>query len=199
MTIFTYDQVRMELILNEPEVLLIKEFSALWSNERNITKKDPKGINKTRAFREFTYMYLMLDWQSHYAEFSEYERNEAAKQDSDITEEEFNDPVFRAACRKYREIQESARDIKLVRAAQNKVDELIDYFNNGSDLSERDQITGKPIFKAKDVMGEMSSVSKVLDDLDALEERIKKKSKVASGLRAGATDGYKPRTNKKNG
>lgn len=138
-------------------------------------------------------MYLMIDWQSHYSQFSEAERNEAAKQDSGITEEEFNDPVFRAACRKYREIQESARDIKLVRAAQNKVDELIDYFNEGSDLQERDPITGKPIFKAKDIMGEMSSVSKVLDELDALEARVKKKQKAASGLRAGATEGYTPK------
>lgn len=193
MTIFLYDNVNHTLKLNEPEILLIKEFAALWSNDRNKTKEDPKGIKKTRAFREFTYMYLMIDWQSHYSQFSEAERNEAAKQDSDITEEEFNDPEFRAACRKYREIQESARDIKLVRAAQNKVDELIDYFNEGSDLQERDPITGKPIFKAKDVMGEMASVSKVLDELDALEARVKKKQKAASGLRAGATEGYIPK------
>lgn len=193
MTIFLYDNVNHTLKLNEPEILLIKEFAALWNNDRNKTKEDPKGIKKTRAYREFTYMYLMIDWQSHYSQFSEHERDEAARQDSDITDEEFNDPEFRAACRKYREIQESARDIKLVRAAQNKVDELIDYFNEGSDLQERDPITGKPIFKAKDVMGEMASVSKILDELDALEARVKKKQKAASGLRAGATEGYIPK------
>lgn len=193
MTIFLYDNVNHTLKLNEPEILLIKEFAALWSNDRNKTKEDPKGLKKSRAYKEFTYMYLMIDWQSHYSQFNEAERNEAAKQDSGITEEEFNDPEFRAACRKYREIQESARDIKLVRAAQNKVDELIDYFNEGSDLQERDPITGKPIFKAKDIMGEMASVSKVLDELDALEARVKKKQKAASGLRAGATEGYIPK------
>lgn len=137
-------------------------------------------------------MYLMIDWQSPYSQYSEYERNEAAKQDASITEEEFNDPLFRAACRKYRELQESARDIKLIRAAQNKVDELIDYFNSGSDLQERDPITGKPIFKAKDIMGEMTSVSKVIDELDELESRVKRKKKAESGLRAGATEGFIP-------
>lgn len=104
MTIFLYDNVNHTLKLNEPEILLIREFAELWSNDRNKTKDDPKGLKKTRAFREFTYMYLMIDWQSHYSQFSEVERNEAAKQDSGITEEEFNDPQFRAACRKYREI-----------------------------------------------------------------------------------------------
>ena len=58
---------------------------------------------------------------------------------------------------------------------------------------QRDPITGKPIFKAKDVIGEMSSISKVLDELDALEARIKKKQKAATGLRAGAVEGYVPK------
>lgn len=196
MNIFLYDNVRNELSINEPEILLIKEFAALWSNERNITKTDTTGSGKSRAFREFTYMYLMIDWQSHYSQFSEYERNDAAKEDSEITEEEFNDPTFRAACRKYREIQESARDIKLIRAAQNKVDEIIDYFNEGSDLQERDQITGKPIFKAKDIMSEVGGISKIIDELESLEARVKKKAKAVSGLRAGATEGYIPKRKK---
>jgi hypothetical protein len=192
MTIFQYDNVSHKLELNEPEILLINEFEALMENERNKCKDDPKGIHKLRAFREFTYMYLMLDWQSHYAQFSEQERNTAAKQDAELTEDEYNDPTFRAACRKYRELQESARDIKLIKAAQNKVDELIDYFNHGSDLSERSE-DGKPIFKAKDIMAEMSLVSKVLDELDDLESRVKKKQKAATGLRAGAVEGYMPK------
>ena len=58
------------------------------------------------------------------------------------------------------------------------MDELIDYFNEGSDLQERDPITGKPIFKAKDVIGEMSSISKVLDELDALEAQLKRNKKL---------------------
>jgi hypothetical protein len=39
----------------------------------------------------------------------------------------------------------------------------------------------------------MSSISKVLDELDALEARIKKKQKAATGLRAGAVEGYVPK------
>ena len=180
-------------MLNEPEILLVKEFGKLMDLGRNKTKTDKTGADRTRAFREFTYIYLMLDWQSFYSQFSEAERNEAAKQDAELTEEEFSDPDFRAACRRYREIQESARDIKLIKAAQNKVDELIDYFNHGSDLTERDPISGKPIFKAKDVMAEMSTISKVIDELAELESRYKKKTKAVSGLRARATEGFTPK------
>ena len=193
MNIFLYDNTTHKLVLNEPEILLVKEFGKLMDLGRNKTKTDKTGADRTRAFREFTYIYLMLDWQSFYSQFSEAERNEAAKQDAELTEEEFSDPDFRAACRRYREIQESARDIKLIKAAQNKVDELIDYFNHGSDLTERDPISGKPIFKAKDVMAEMSTISKVIDELAELESRYKKKTKAVSGLRARATEGFTPK------
>ena len=193
MNIFLYDNTTHKLVLNEPEILLVKEFGKLMDLGRNKTKTDKTGADRTRAFREFTYIYLMLDWQSFYSQFSEAQRNEAAKQDAELTEEEFSDPDFRAACRRYREIQESARDIKLIKAAQNKVDELIDYFNHGSDLTERDPISGKPIFKAKDVMAEMSTISKVIDELAELESRYKKKTKAVSGLRAGATEGFTPK------
>ena len=44
--------------------------------------------------------------------------------------QEFNDPLFRAACRKYRALQEETRSIKMLKAAQNTVDKFIDYFNN---------------------------------------------------------------------
>ncbi len=62
MDIFTYDYVKREVILNEYEILLVKEFAALWDKDRNKTKEDPKGEFRTRAYKEFTYIYLMIDW-----------------------------------------------------------------------------------------------------------------------------------------
>jgi hypothetical protein len=41
------------------------------NDERNICEEDKEGKYKLRAFREFTYIYLALDWQSPYADFSE--------------------------------------------------------------------------------------------------------------------------------
>ena len=108
-----------------------------------------------------------------------------------MTEKEFNDPDFREACRKYRKLQESNRSIKMLNAAQNTVDKFIDYFNN-IDPEERDPLTGKPIFKVKDIMAEISSLDKVLDELKILEGQVKKAMEEESSLRAGATDGYRP-------
>ena len=190
-SIFQYDNMRNRVELNMPEILLVKEFAELIKCERNICKEDPKGTQGLRAFREFTYIWLALDWKSPYSDFSEQERHKEALNDSGLTEEEFNNPEFRAACRKYRKLQESCRSIKMLQAAQNTVDNFIDYFNTIVDLSERD-VNGKPIFKTKDIIAEISSLSKVHEELKILESQVKKELMETSNIRAGAVEGFTP-------
>ena len=189
--IFQYDNMHNRVELNMPEILLVKEFSELVKCERNICKEDPKGIQGLRAFREFTYIWLAIDWKSPYSDFSERERHQEALNDSGITEEEFNNPEFRAACRKYRQLQESNRSIKMLQAAQNTVDNFIDYFNTVVDLSERDA-NGKPVFKTKDIISVISSLSKVHEELKILEGQVKKEMMETTSIRGGATDGFLP-------
>lgn len=189
--IFLYDNSNNRIELNVPEILLIKEFKDLMQNERNICKEDPKGQYGLRAFKEFTYIWLAIDWKSIYSDYSEQERHQEALKDSGITESEFNDPLFRAACRKYRDIQESNRSIKLLKAAQTAVDNFIDYFNSVDPL-ERDPTTGKPIYKVKDIMAEMSTLSKVLDELQTLEGMVKKDLTDNSNMRGGVSEDFDP-------
>ena len=76
MKVFVYNNASGELELNEPEILLIKEFEGLWEKGRNKCKEDPTGVRRLRAFREFKYIFLMLDWLSPYSQFDEQERQE---------------------------------------------------------------------------------------------------------------------------
>lgn len=189
--IFQYDNVTSKVELNVPEILLVREFAALMGNERNKSKSDPKGEYKERAFREFTYIQLALAWDSIYADYPEQERHQEALKDAQLTEEEWNNPEFRSACRKYKEIQDQTRSIKMLKAAQNTVDNFIDYFNTVVDLNERD-INGKPIFKTKDVISEISNLHKVHEELQILESNVKKEIAEASTIRGGAVDGFLP-------
>ena len=189
--IFQYDNMHNRVELNMPEILLVKEFAELVKCERNICKEDPKGIKGLRAFREFTYIWLALDWKSPYSDYPEQERHKEALNDSGITEEEFNNPEFRAACRKFRQIQESNLSIKMLHAAQETVNKFIEYFNSVDPL-ERDEQTGKPVYKVKDIMAELSSLGKVHDELVDLEGRVKKELTEQSSVRGGAIDGYQP-------
>lgn len=176
MKVFTYNEHTNSVEIEEPALLLIKEFKDLFGTERNKCAEDPGGTRKLRAFREFTYIWLMLDWKSPYADDGEQQRHKEVMADAGLTEEEFDDPLFRAACRKYRELQESSTVMKLYLAVQNMTTKFIDYFNS-VDPTERDAMTGKPIFKVKDIMQEISLLPELKDKLKAFEEEVKKEMK----------------------
>lgn len=181
--VFTYNNAENRLELNVPELLLVKEFKALIDRD--------KSNGKVQAFKEFTYIWLAISWRSIYSQYSEQERHIEALSDSGITEEEFNDPIFREACRKYKSLQESNKSIKMLRAAMNAADQFIDYFNDIVDLNERD-VNGKPIFTAEKVMKEVGMLNKVHEELVTLENRVKKELAEKSTLRAGAIEDFDP-------
>lgn len=189
--VFVYNNQLNRVELNIPEILLVKEFSELLKPARNKCKEDPSGLEGLRAFREFTYIWLAICWKSVYSEYDEQERHREALKDAEITEEEFNNPEFRAACRKFRQIQESSLSIKMLHAAQETVNKFIEYFNSVDPL-ERDEQTGKPVYKVKDIMTELSSLGKVHDELIDLESRVKKELAEKSTIRGGAVEGYEP-------
>lgn len=183
MNVFVYDNVNNRLEINEGEILLVREF-------KNLFDKD-KSKTKDQAFKELTYIYLAIDWKSPYSQYTELERHEEALRDSGLSEEEFNNPVFREACRKYRALQDSNKSIKMLNAAKTAVDRFIDYFEVIVDLNERDQ-NGKPIFSAEKVMKEVSNLTKVHQELIDLENAVKKELVEQSTLRAGAIDDFDP-------
>lgn len=189
--IFVYDNVNNRIELNTPEILLVREFAALVDPKRNKCKEDPKGTFGLRAFREFTYIYLAIAWDSVYSEYDEQERHYEALKDAMLTDEEYNDPTFRAACRKFRKIQESNLSVRMLKAAQETVNKFIEYFDRVDPL-ERDEQTNKPLYRVKDIMAELSQLGKVHDELKDLENRVKKETGEKSAIRGGAIEGYEP-------
>lgn len=181
MKFFLFNNATNEVTVNEPEILLVKEFAALWDKNRNKCKQDKTGEKRLLAYRELLYIWLMCDWASPYADYSEQERHTECLKDAELTEKEWSDPVFREACRKYRELQNSSRSLKLIKSAEEVVDKITDYFDT-LDLQERDPVTNKPIFKVKDVMAEMSTVSDVIEQLRTLEILYKKEQEQSNGL-----------------
>lgn len=183
MNVFNFNSLTKQLEINEPEILLIREFKALLDRDKSKTKD--------RVTRELSYIFLAIDWKSQYSQYSEQERHEEAINDSSLTESEFNDPLFREACRKYRALQDSNKSIKLLGAAMRATDQFIDYFETIVDLNERDN-NGKPVFSAEKVMKEMATLHKVHEELISLEDQVKKELTEQSTIRAGAVDGFDP-------
>jgi hypothetical protein len=72
------------------------------------------------------------------------EKHKAALEDSGLTDEEWNDQIFRAAVRKYIEIKDSSRILSLIKTAFRTLEKMRVFLDN-IDLDERDPVTNKPI------------------------------------------------------
>ena len=190
MNIWDYNQKTGRACLVTADLVLIEEFKKLLEPSRNKCKEDPSGLEHLRADREFTYIYLAIDWKSPYAGYTNQERHEAALKDAQITEEEWNNPEFRAACRKYVALQDSNRYVRLLQAAQEVTDKIIDYFHN-VDLQEQDE-QGKYLVKVKDVQAAMKEAADQIETLKQIESLVKKEVMEQSQIRGGAVEGFMP-------
>ncbi len=168
MQIFIFDNATNSLHIDDYSILLVKEFAKLWEPKRNICKEDKKGELRLRAYKEFTYIYLALDFKSPYFKYLERDKHEAALADSGLTEEDLQDEDFLAAFRKYREIQEEDPILSLIRTAYNTIYKMRIHLDS-IDFSEVDA-DGKPIYKPKDVIADLTSISKVRSELQTLEQ-----------------------------
>ena len=190
MNIWDYNQKTGRACLVTADLVLIEEFKKLLEPFRNKCKEDSSGLEHLRADREFTYIYLAIDWKSPYANYSNQEKHEAALKDAHITEEEWNNPEFRAACRKYVALQDSNRYVRLLQAAQEVTDKIIDYFHN-VDLQEQDE-QGKYLVKVKDVQAAMKEAADQIETLKQIESLVKKEVMEQSQIRGGAVEGFMP-------
>ena len=186
--IFAYDSSKNEIIINEPEILLVKEFADLWTNERNKTKDDPDGHLKTRGFRELIYIYMAIDWGAPGSKDTPENRRQQALEASRLTEEELEDPVFLAACKKYQELQDSSSTIgPMIQMFRNKLYEIKSFIERIA-YNERTD-SGTPVFKVKDTFDTMQQLSKVMTSLKQLEAEYKEEQDEVSGLRGDTMPG----------
>lgn len=182
MKYFQYDQVNESIKLEDESILMVREFTKLLTPARNKTTKDKTGKKREKAYKEMKFMYLYYDWGSPYFEFDEDEKYAESLADSGLTEEDLDDTSFKLACEKYDYIQNSSKIGKLLKAAFSSIDKLTFYLQN-IDLNERDPLTGKPIFKAKDLILEVKGASALIDGVKTLEREFKKDLESDSGLR----------------
>ena len=187
---FAFNSRTGMLEFDEHNFLLIKEFAKLYELKRNKCKEDPKGINRILAKKEFAYIWLKMNKKSPYSQYTEQEAHAESLRDSGLTKEEFDDPDFRAACKKYLAIRDSNKISKMLRAAYNKVDDITDYLENILDFNERDA-NGKPVFKVKDVIAELKQLGDVISGIKQLEIMYEKDQEAKTSLRADANPGFK--------
>ena len=143
MNFFYYDETNNILRIDEASIFLVKEFKTLLDPKRNKCKEDKTGTKALLAFKELTYIYLMLDFKSPYFQYTEQDKHEAALADSELTENDLKDPLFIAAYQKYNDIQEADPILLLIKTGQRTLYKTRVFLDN-IDFSDVDEY-GKPI------------------------------------------------------
>lgn len=194
--IFLYDPVSGEFALNEPELKLIREFNDLWLlakqrcecvdvNDNGIGHGNSEAIMKFANYCKFVYLYA--DYASPYRDYPDNDRRIQAAYDGFMSDEESSMPELYVACDKWVDMQSQDRNVRILRAGQRQVDELIAYFSEEGKLTLKKD--GKPVYKAKDIMSELRDIGSISDELDRHEERVRAGDAAESKIRGGAQEG----------
>jgi len=182
MQFFIFNNADNTLEIDEYSILLVKEFKDLWDKERNKCKEDKTGKLRLRAYKELTYIYLVLDFKSPYFQYKEGEKHIAAMADSGMTEDMLKDEIFLAAFRKYKEIQDSDPILSLIKTAYNTLFKLQIFLDN-IDFEEDVDADGRLLYKPKEIFDSLASISKMRTQLQELEITHKKNLAAASKVR----------------
>lgn len=190
--IFVYDELSGEFSVNEQEIKLINEFADLWveakkrcgceRNEDGVLIGNLEAIGKYVNYCKF--VYLVADSASPYRDFTETEKINSAGYDAMLSGEEVEMEELKRACNKWREIQEQDRNIRLLRSAQFKVDEMINYFSKPKEAGKTYGI--KEINDSIKALDELGNAS---DMLDRFEDRIRVGESTQSSIRSDAVEG----------
>lgn len=169
----------MELLIIEddlrayphPALANIEEFKTLIRRDRG-SPGDSQGRKKQRAARELAYIYHMEHYESSYAGYAEDLRHEQLLKDLFHDDPDWEpDEVVEAARDKFVELSMTPLK-RLLRSAIATVRKLEKYFDS-VDFTEMDE-KGRLIYDAKDVIGNISNLGKLVDGVKKLEEQVEK-------------------------
>jgi hypothetical protein len=153
-------------VVIDPEILTIPEFHTVWEADKT------KG--KEKAFQNFTYIYHTSDYASPYANYPADKREEAVRHDLIPDKKWKPAPYTLAAIDKYRQLSITPM-MRLLAAAQAKVDQLADYLE-GTGVTDE---TIKPILEI------FNKLSLSVTNFGKLSEAVTKEQKQSNTKRRG--------------
>ena len=139
-----------------------------------LTINEFKGLKSS----ELGAVYFYTDHRSPYAVYEEEDRMARISQDLKV---KFT-PKVMGAIDKYKELSETSA-IKLLKSARNSITKLERYFATVN-LNVLDD-NGKPIYHAKDLIGNLANMGKVVNGLDELEAIVQKHEQKDNPNRGG--------------
>ncbi len=213
--LFVIDPATRMVDLNKPWIGTIKEFKKILVRDRG-SKNDADGRKKEQATREFTFIFHYCDYASKFSNFSEEDRYKACQMNAELPDNfDFKkDEDLVAAIMKYREMQETPA-LKILKEAEEglhsahrvvaKIRLALESELARIDLTkplEEDDEDFDPKNKKKkadpiskittlliNLMNVTNQIQPAMENIDALEEMVKKQLGNKQELRGGKTKG----------
>src|SRR5664280_1764119 len=161
-----------ELILNVPEILLVKEFKNLYDYG--------KEGDKDRSFDYFRFLWLMYNDQTPYRDRSEEVRLETSLDDCGFNAMDVEFPIMEMAILKYEFVINTALTLML-HSAKKAVDKVRLYFD-ALDLTETDE-KGRLKYNASNVIKQFKELGQIHIGLSDLEKQVKEERDISKGIR----------------
>lgn len=147
------------------ETLLISPFKEIWERD--------KSKNKDRAIKEFTFIELMSSKKKSnpYAGYSDDVRYEKLK--NFLFDSKWDmDSLVEQGLAKINEFQEEASPTYQYYIDSLKAAEKTRKFLREIDLGEKNERTGNPLYKPKDITSAITDTEKIIQTLSVLKEKV---------------------------
>ncbi len=175
MKIFDYKD--FVLSINKVELLLVPEFKAVFTWD--------KTKDKSKAFRVFTYIYLMLDWSSIYIDYTEENRKVRSIDSSGLTEKEIELDVVKNAFNKYYEIINSNRILRYAKAQWQLLDKIEIYVDSVdfTEVIESGPQKGRLVHSVKEARDTIKQMPELIDKAKEVRKQVQDELKESTGAR----------------
>jgi hypothetical protein len=162
-----------EIVL-DPHSLAIPAMRKIWDRDKT------KG--KHKAYKELLYTYYVCDFKSPYANYETSERE--AKVVSDIMEKDWApDEELKLLIAEYKDHQvKNSPSLALLMASSDAVHKLAGWLRNVS-------YEGEDAMDPSKVAKTLGEVSKIIDTLNKLEDKVKQEITTTSRARGGGVEG----------
>lgn len=166
---------------------MIREFKELMMRDRG-SKGDAQGRLKLRAAKELSYVYLMEDFLSPFANMDYYKRHKQALHELGLSEADIDDKVLAARDKYAFILKEHAPMLRTLEIVKQSREQLEDYFKE-IDLS-RTNSKGELVYNAPAYINMIKQLPAMEDAIREYEEKVYAQLLNDKGIRGKAEKGF---------
>lgn len=160
-------EINEKHVYPNPETLLIEPFKSIWERD--------KSKDKGNAIEDFTYIEFIVSMKKSnpYRQYEEGVKHEKLVEDI-ITQEDWQpDNLIVQGIEKLKQYQqEASTTYSYYLAAKTAAEGMRDFFMQPGILLERNEKSGNPVYKPRDITSALNDTERVLANLKALEKKV---------------------------